>query len=128
MSHSWQLHSTLSGLIMREKKKSNDENLIKDTMSGKTEVDEEHMFSYGDDPEEGGWAESQFVIRTEEGAQLRQQMAPRPPRCCRWGVVWKAKTGQASLSPLSASPIASTPMPVVSSLINSISLPASRVS
>lgn len=51
-------------------------------MSGKTEVDEEHMFSYGDDPEEGGWAESQVVIRTEDEAQLRQQMAPRP-----WNVV-----------------------------------------
>lgn len=47
-------------------------------MSGKTEVDEEHMFSYGDDPEEEGWAESQLFIRTEDEAQLKQQMAPRP--------------------------------------------------
>lgn len=30
-----------------------DKNLIKDTMSRKT-VDEEHMFTYGDDPEGGG--------------------------------------------------------------------------
>lgn len=33
-----------------------DKDLIKDRMSGGTEVDEEHMFTYGDDPEEGGRA------------------------------------------------------------------------
>lgn len=35
--------------------KGKDKDLIKDRMSGGTEVDEEHMFTYGDDPEEGGW-------------------------------------------------------------------------
>lgn len=36
------------------------------------------MFTYRDDPEEGGWAPSQLVIRTEDEAQLGQQMAPGP--------------------------------------------------
>lgn len=50
-------------------------------MSGKTEVDEEHMFGSRDAPEEGGRARSQLVIRTEDEAQLKQQMAPRPVEC-----------------------------------------------
>lgn len=47
-------------------------------MRRKTEVEEEHMFTYRDDPEEGGWASSQLVIRTEDESLLGQQMASRP--------------------------------------------------
>lgn len=96
-------------------------------MSGKTEVDEEHMFSYGDDPEEGGRAESQLVIRTEDEAQLRQQMAPRPSNVVVGG--WYGKPRQdrphyhLSLPHISHQ----RPSPFASSPINSISLPASRV-
>lgn len=94
-------------------------------MSGKTEVDEEHMFSYGDEPEEGGWAESQFVIRTEDETQLREQMAARA-----WSVVvggWSGKPRRdrphyhLSLPHMSHQ----RPTPFASSPINSISLPAS---
>lgn len=75
-------------------------------MSRKTDVDQKHMFTYGDDPEEGGWAGSQLVIRTQAEAQLGQQMAPRPASVVVGGGQWKAK---AHYCPLSASHISSAP-------------------
>lgn len=67
------LDSVLIERIWRERIK--EEKLMKNTMGGKREVDEEHMLIHRDNPEERGRAASQLVIGTVDEAQSGRQMA-----------------------------------------------------
>lgn len=88
-------------------------------MSRKTDADGKHMFTYGDDPEEGGWAASQRVIRTQAEAQLGQQMAPRPASVVVGGGSGKPKL---IIAPLCITYLLSTPSLTIISPTHSFSL------
>lgn len=63
------LDSGLIEGIWRERERIKEEKLIKNTISGKREDDEEHMLIHRDNPEERGRAASQLVTSAVDEAQ-----------------------------------------------------------
>lgn len=63
------LDSGLIEGIWRERERIKEEKLIKNTISGKREDDEEHMLIHRDNPEERGRAASQLVTGAVDEAQ-----------------------------------------------------------